>query len=752
METETKESILIIEDSEETINFLSESILSPGGYEILTARDGQTGLRRALQEEPDLILLDLNLPRMSGMQVLQALQTRGSDIPVVLMTFYGSEEIAVEAFRFGVKNYIIKPFKPQEVLEAVSDALSEGRLRREKQLLTEQLMRINKQLEQQVHELTMLYDIAQSMASLLDLETLLSRVVEASVFLSKADEGMLFLMDQETGELYLRAAQGGGEKYARGLRVRADDSLLGKVVRTGEPLRMSSPDGRLDLKVKPGYLVNSLLYVPLKIRGEIMGVLGVSNRASDRAFTPADQHRLNVLADHAVIALENARLYEDEQRRAFQLAMTSHISQRITSILDVDALLAEIVELLKQNFGYYYAQALLQDRPGYLIMREGTGAIGQSIKESGFQVQIDDQTIVGWVAQNGEPLCANDVQRQSRFSSHELLPNTKAELAVPLRVGGQVIGVLDIHSDQRNAFDEDDETVFQMLADQIAVAIQNASSYQRVKGQAEELRTLNQIATTITSALEVDEILRRVMAGINEILRVEAGSLLLLNEVTKELEFKVTLHGRTAKLAPFRLQLGQGIAGWVAEHGEPLLVDDVREDPRYYAKIGEAIGFESRSILCVPLKLRDRVIGVIEVINKLGRGGDTRFSQHDLEMLTALAGSITIALENARLYEATKGQFPDAFRETLASMFQYVYEPLKAFAINVYALKASVERGSVSCTDATLDRLLTSMERRVEQMATLTEILNGLTSPESTVEDWETLKQRFEDFKARYGS
>jgi two-component system NtrC family sensor kinase len=292
---DNKESILIIEDSGELVNFLKESILGPEGYDILTAWDGQEGLRRALEERPDLILLDLNLPRVTGMEVLQVLQARGSKIPVILMTFYGSEEIAVEAFRLGVKNYIIKPFKPQDVLTAVESALSENRLRREKDLLTEELIGMNKQLEQQVRELTMLYDIAQAMAALLDLETLLSRVVEASVFLSKADEGMLFLIDETTGDLYLRAAKGVGEKYARGLRLPADDSVIGQVVRTGEPLRVASPEARLDLKIKSGYLVNSLVYVPLRLRGEIRGVLGVSNRVSDRAFTPADQHRLNML-------------------------------------------------------------------------------------------------------------------------------------------------------------------------------------------------------------------------------------------------------------------------------------------------------------------------------------------------------------------------------------------------------------------------------------------------------------------------
>jgi GAF domain-containing protein/FixJ family two-component response regulator len=573
---EAKERILIIEDSEEITNFLTDSILNPSGYDTLTARDGQEGLRRALEEQPDLILLDLRMPRMTGTEVLQALQARGSNIPVILMTFYGSEEIAVEAFRLGVKNYIVKPFKPQQVVDAIEGALGESRLRREKQLLTEELMRANKQLEQRVRELTTLYDVTQAMTSLLDLETLLSRVVEASVFLTRADEAILFLIDEETGELYLRAAKGVGEEFAHELRLRADDSLIGRVARTGEPLRIASPEARLDLKVKTGYMVNSLLYVPLRLRGEIRGVLGVSNRVSDRAFTAADQHRLNLLADQAVIALENTHLYENEQRRAALLAMTSHLCQRITSILNVDALLSEVVELLKQNFGYSYAQIFLQDQPGYMIMRDGTGSIGAQIRESSLGVKVDDETIVGWAAAHGDTLCVNNVALDARYSPHELLPDTKAELAVPLRAGGEVIGVLDIHSDDKKAFNEDDEVIFQILGDQIAVALQNA-----------------------------------------------------------------------------------------------------------------------------------------------------------------------------RRYDATKREIPDAFRDTLSSMAQWAYRPIKALATSTYALKGGVDKGSISCADNSLQRQLRSMEHSVEQMATFTELLNRLALPDITAEEGRKIKQKFERLKAR---
>ena len=311
METlQTRERILVIEDSEEIAAFLRDTILTPSGFEPLIANTGQEALRLVLEDPPDLILLDLNLSQMTGIQVLQGLRDTVPGIPVTLMVFAGSAELAVEAFRLGARNYVLKPLKPHEMLKAIEDGLRETRLRREKELLTEELMRASRQLERRVRELTMLYGITQAMTNLMDLETLLSRVVEAAVFLTNADEGMLFLIDEETNDLYLRAAKGVGDKRASLLLLPARDSLIGQVVKTGQPLRIASSDPRLDFTVKTGYMVNSLLYVPLKFRGQTKGVLGVSNRISDRRFTRTDQSRLDLLADHTVMALETAKLHD----------------------------------------------------------------------------------------------------------------------------------------------------------------------------------------------------------------------------------------------------------------------------------------------------------------------------------------------------------------------------------------------------------------------------------------------------------
>ena len=305
------ECILVIDDSADIRHFLREDVLEPAGYVVLTAPDGQSGLERALAERPDLIILDVNMPRMTGLEVLEALQKGEINIPVILLTFYGSESVAVQAFRLGVRDYIRKPFEVKEVLQAIERALNESRLQQEREVLLQRLETTNEQLEQRITELTTLYAVGQSVTSLLDQDKLLNRVVEAAVYMAGADEGWLLLVDEETQELYLRAAQDMGERQARGFRIRIEDSLVGSVVRTGEPLMTtSSPESEEGLKVKTGYLVGSLLYAPLKVKGRVIGVLGVANRTANRKFGQDNLFRLTSLADYAVIAIENARLHE----------------------------------------------------------------------------------------------------------------------------------------------------------------------------------------------------------------------------------------------------------------------------------------------------------------------------------------------------------------------------------------------------------------------------------------------------------
>jgi signal transduction histidine kinase/CheY-like chemotaxis protein/putative methionine-R-sulfoxide reductase with GAF domain len=311
------EKILIVDDSKENVEFIVDYVLEPNGYIPGIALDGAEGLRKAREERPDLILLDMNMPKMTGIEVLEALRNEGQHIPVILMTFHGSETLAVTAFRQGVKDYILKPFQLEEMLGAIERALTEVRLRRERDDLMERLVNANRMLEQHVKELNTLFGIGKSVTALLELDKLLARLVEAAVFLTGAEEGSFLLVDEETDELYMVAAQGIDKRMARSFRIRVEDSLAGEVIKTGEPIML---DGKESQRIKTAYLVKSLIYVPLKVNNRVSGVLGVDNRQTDQSFTKHDLRLLSVLAGYAAIALENARLFAEVESERTKLA------------------------------------------------------------------------------------------------------------------------------------------------------------------------------------------------------------------------------------------------------------------------------------------------------------------------------------------------------------------------------------------------------------------------------------------------
>ncbi|MDH4137890.1 MAG: GAF domain-containing protein, partial [Anaerolineae bacterium] len=166
--------------------------------------------------------------------------------------------------------------------------------------------------------------------------------------------------------------------------------------------------------------------------------------------------------------------------------------------------------------------------------------------------------------------------------------------------------------------------------------------------RVEELAILNEMSTSLSSTLDLDEVLTLIMERINAVLRVEAGSLLLIDDEAGELVFEIALGEKAEGVKPFRLPIGQGIAGHVAQSGEPLMISDAQKDRRHYKAVDVITDFLTTSMLCVPMIFKGKIIGVIEIMNKLE--GD--FTESDLTLLNSIATYAAIAIENARLHQS----------------------------------------------------------------------------------------------------
>lgn len=186
------------------------------------------------------------------------------------------------------------------------------------------------------------------------------------------------------------------------------------------------------------------------------------------------------------------------------------------------------------------------------------------------------------------------------------------------------------------------------------------SRLKRIEERVERLALLSQLSQILNSTLDHQEVRRRAMEAATRLMKAEAGSLLLVDEKTQQLYFKVALGDKEEAVKTITLKWGEGIAGWVAKNGKPLIVNAPEKDPRFFKGVDEKTDFKTRNLICVPVKVKEEVIGVLEAINKQGED----FDQEDLSLLTSLADQVAIALDNARLYQ----ELEDMFFQTAESL------------------------------------------------------------------------------------
>jgi two-component system NtrC family sensor kinase len=301
------ELILVIDDSNAIVSLLTEEILPHGGFRTAGARSGAQGLDLLSRVQPALVLLDFELPDMTGLDVLQKMRDAGYTVPTILMTAYGSEAIAAQALRLGVRDYLIKPLTADEVLQAINNALTEHRLRQEKSALHDRLSRQNRTL-------MAIQNIGVLATSKAPLDEILTRAVDASLFVTAAESGFLALLE-EGAALVVRAARnlpaGQGQRIPLG-----PEDAFAQLLRHGRPHRQpadaSGPAG---------------LQVPLVTRGQPLGVLAVSGRPPAGEFSEQDERALNALACYVAMMLEIVRL-----RSALADERASRTSEKLSAL------------------------------------------------------------------------------------------------------------------------------------------------------------------------------------------------------------------------------------------------------------------------------------------------------------------------------------------------------------------------------------------------------------------------------------
>jgi phosphoserine phosphatase RsbU/P len=320
------------------------------------------------------------------------------------------------------------------------------------------------------------------------------------------------------------------------------------------------------------------------------------------------------------------------------ISTLAELGAEVNASLDLDEVLSHAAVLIKKLIDYELFGVLMIDSDGVSLTHRFAIGYPPGLAEN-LKVPIG-QGITGTAAKTGQPVRASDVRQDSRYIN--AIDSVRSELAVPLMFRGKCVGVLDIQSRHPDYFTKDQQNILSVLANRLAVAVENARLFQQVRTQAEALLVLNEVSREISSILDVEGLLRRAAELVKRVIDYQILSIMLYDEEQKVFRHRLDVkHGQRVQ-GKLRAAATEGLVGAAATSRQPVVVPDVTTDPRYLM-----VNPETRSELAIPMIYKGKVIGVLD----LESPQLNYFTEDHVQTLSILAANLAVYVENARLYE-----------------------------------------------------------------------------------------------------
>jgi serine phosphatase RsbU (regulator of sigma subunit)/putative methionine-R-sulfoxide reductase with GAF domain len=367
--------------------------------------------------------------------------------------------------------------------------------------------------------------------------------------------------------------------------------------------------------------------------------------------------------------------------RQKQLALVRSVSEQISQITDLDSLTNTITKLVQQTFNYYYVAVFLIGREdGRLHFKAsalGDEEDNQGLKKPDFENKEHPgfsigEHMIGYVAETGNALIANDVSKEPRHKHTDALPNTAAEAVFPLKIENHVIGVFDIQSDNPGAFDNNDLTILRALANNISIAIWNTRLYHNIRLRAEQLSTISEVSRAITIIFNTDELLKKIVNLINERFNYPYVHIFTIDTLQNKIKFRSGSGQRSEwyeqEDIAYDLQSEKGVLSWVAQNQETKRIGDVNSEHLY---IKPAIAEHPKgSEMAIPILFGGDVLGILDIQSDQNHA----FTMDDQRLMETLADNIAIAIRNARLYhsERWRRQVAESMRDIVGLLSENI--------------------------------------------------------------------------------
>ncbi|MBN2548385.1 MAG: GAF domain-containing protein [Anaerolineales bacterium] len=474
-------------------------------------------------------------------------------------------------------------------------------------------------------------------------------------------------------------------------------------------------------------LLGAQLFVPLPGKTQLIGWLALGERRSGDPYSNRDLEFLEAIGDQSALAVERSQVVTDLERRIREMNVLTRVAQGVSFTVVFDDILELISAQTNQILPARDFRVTLFDKETKILTHAFYLENDERLLEQENRPLPAGQGLEAAVVEGQRAILTDDYERECR--GRGLLPviqGVYAWMGVPLNAGAETIGVLSVASrDPAVLYTEEQRNLLQAIANQASGAIVKARLLEETENRARQLATLNEIGIGLTSTLNIKLLLNQILQSATDILNCEAGSLFLVDPQTDELVFEVVISPVEAQLTGRRLPPGSGLVGEAVETGKPIIANDAKRRKEWFEKTDQQTGFDTQDILAVPMRIHDKVIGVIELINK--RNG-TPFSLADQELLTAYTSQATIAIENARLYTMTDQAL--AARVEELSVMQRIDRELnasldidRAMRITLdWALRQSgVEAGLVGVVQENMVRVMVSQGYTDEMAAYRTE-------------------------------
>jgi PAS domain S-box-containing protein len=572
---------------------------------------------------------------------------------------------------------------------------------------------------QRAQELEIINSVGEALASQLDMQAVYDLVGDKIRSIFDAQAVSIATYDRETNLIHYQYLIERGQRQQQAPLPITKRGFSAHIMHTRQPLLINQDVAQRAVElgsviIGGGDMAKSYLGVPLIIAGEAKGVISLQNIDRENAFSETDLRLLTTLSSSMGVALENARLFAETNRRASEMSALTDIGREISSTLDQEAVIDRIAtrarEVLKVGTSAVY---LLE--PDRLTLRPiaVVGDYADAVLASRSKM---GEGIIGSVAQSGLAEMIEDSAKDPRTVHLEGTPeNEEGEkvMIAPLLARDQTIGAMAVWRDPKDAvFIQEDLNFLVGLSRQAAIAIQNARLFEESQKRASETAALNEIGREISATLDINVVLERITQSALELLMGDTSAVYLVEPDGETLNAVIAIGAIADQVKASRPKLGTGIVGNIALTGQPEFINNTAADRRAVHIAGTSNDDEGKKIMVAPLPAKDRILGVMAVWRDIDR---PLFTQTDLDFLTGLSRQAVIAIENARLFDEVQQQ-----KEYSESLVQY--SPVAIVTSDLNNVIVSWNPGAeklfgytpIEAIGRNLDELITTPEQRVE--------------------------------------